>query len=431
MTSLSEGRRPKLLFLAPYFAPACYGGVVQVYLGLLERLRGFDVTVLADHQQSTVEQTDQWDAWAARELKLRVRRLHAFELHLSRPHSGLGSLVSPWLNGASTLRFFCDGRRSWKSLIRHLQPDLVVCGGTYSAGWLTVSLPRSVPLINYIHGEELTMEMRSRFLTRYMRRVQMRSIRRAALNITVSEYSAKLTQTLADVDASKVTILPNFVDTKRFYPSQQREMLRLRRGWTKSCILLTIARLERRKGIDHALRALALLRDQGRIADDWTYVIAGRGEQQQSLEMLVQPLKLTDYVSFFGFVPESDLAKLYQAADMFVQPNREINGDTEGFGIVFLEASACGLPVVGGTAGGTAEAIEDGVSGYRVDGESVDAIASAMERLMTDAALRAKRGRQGAARVLSHFRVEHAAARFEELLHGVLADARGSARTVR
>ena len=139
------------------------------------------------------------------------------------------------------------------------------------------------------------------------------------------------------------------------------------------------------------------------------------------LEGLSGELGIENHVVFRGFVPQEEVAGLYEAADIFLQPNREIAGDTEGFGIVFLEASACGVPVIGGTAGGTADAIAEGVSGFRVDAEKPEEIASALRVLAWDGGLRARLGAQGAARVAEGFTLDRAAQRFGELLEQVLA----------
>jgi phosphatidyl-myo-inositol dimannoside synthase len=423
----SEDRRPALLFVAPYFPPAYYGGVVQVYLGLLERLTGYNITVLTDRHNSDAEQQCVWDTALKRRHAIAVRRMHAFELHFAwERHGGRPtSHLTPLLRVMDLVAFLRRGRREWKQLLSELRPDLVVCGGSYSVGWLTQDLPASVPLINYLHGEELTMQMRPRLLMPHMRRWQMRSIRTADRNVAVSSYTARLAQSLAGADAERVEVLPNFVDTGRFRISGRRGELRARLGWEGRLVILTLARLEPRKGIDQALRALALLERERKLPAEWMYVIAGRGRELEALKGLSGELGLSDRVVFRGFVPDGEVPDLYEAADVFLQPNREIDGDTEGFGIVFLEASACGLPVIGGVAGGTADAIEEGVSGYRVDGESVEAIAGALGRLCGDAGLRAQMGEQGSARVAAYFTVEQAAARFQRLLDDVLVRRKG------
>ena len=103
----------------------------------------------------------------------------------------------------------------------------------------------------------------------------------------------------------------------------------------------------------------------------------------------------------------------------FLQPNRDLAGDTEGFGVVFLEANACGTPVIGGVAGGTADAIREGDTGFRVDSEDLSAIGRAILQLTENEALRRRMGQTGFEVVRREHRLEGGVAKFEELVSGV------------
>jgi phosphatidylinositol alpha-1,6-mannosyltransferase len=350
-----------------------------------------------------------WDEVARTRYGFEVERMDAFEFHL--PGRTLSRAEKACLFVPSLLRFFMDGWRQWRALCKKYQPSIVLCGGTYSAGWLMPGNPASSLLVNYVHGEELTMQVKPLFLLPFMRALQRRSLQRAAMNIAVSRYTADLIAPMSD----RVTLLPNFIDHERFRVSGMREELRRKFGCHGKTVLLTVARLEKRKGIDQALRALALLNERGMIGEDWHYLIGGRGPELEPLRRLAEELRITRLTKFLGFIPDADLPALYEAADVFLQPNRDIDGDTEGFGVVFLEAAACGLPVIGGIAGGTADAIDDGRNGLRVDGESVSQIADAIALLMGNREKRlafSEHSIQWAAR----FDVEKAAAAFEQIL---------------
>lgn len=401
--------RPVLFFVAPYFAPAYHGGVVQIYLGLLARLRCFRVVVVTDRTYVNPDRATDWDEAACNRYGFEVERMDAFEFHL--PSRALSGVAKACLLVPSLLRFFVNGWRQWSALCKKYRPSIVLCGGTYSAGWLMPGNPASSLLVNYVHGEELTMRVKPFFLVPLMRAFQRRSIQRAVMNIAVSRYTADLIAFMSD----RVTLLPNFIDHERFHLSGMRGELRRKFGCHGKTVLLTIARLEKRKGIDQVLRALALLNERGMVGADWHYLIGGRGPELEPLRRLAEELKITRLTKFLGFIPDADLPALYEAADVFVQPNRDMDGDTEGFGVVFLEAAACGLPVIGGTAGGTADAIDDGRNGLRVDGESVTQIADAIALLMGNREMRlafSQHGIQWAAR----FDVEKAAAAFEKIL---------------
>lgn len=410
---MTSDDRPLILFVAPYFAPACHGGVVQIYMGLLTRLKRYRVVVVADMVNTTEEAAKAWDAAAWQQHGFTVERIGAFEFHMRA--KGWLHRLGPIGNALGLLQFLMKGRRQWAELLRRYKPDGVICGGTYSAGWLMGSLPRHTALINYIHGEELTMQVKPRMLMPWMRRWQFRCLERADMNLSVSSYSDHLIRQLTHAPVETLRILPNFIDLERFHISGRREELQAKYGWTGRTVLLTVARLEKRKGIDQVLRALALLKQQEKLPESWRYAIGGRGAEQKRLAQLVSDLDLASSVEFLGFVPEEDLAGLYEAADVFVQPNREIDGDTEGFGVVFLEANACGLPVIGGEAGGTADAIDNGRTGFRVNGDSVHEIADAIAILMENCELRLRLSQQGM-EWASNFDVNQAVLRFEDLL---------------
>lgn len=261
-------------------------------------------------------------------------------------------------------RFFRSTRAEWRRAVREIQPDVIVCGATLAAGWLMGQIPRPIPFINYLHGEELgSGEGGSRFVRPYLFEKQLQAIRKADLNISVSRYTADKAAELAGIQRERITLLPNFVDVNRFSPACDREELRRQLGWSGKRIILTLARLTPRKGIDQAVRALAELRRQGKLSANWMHVIAGRGDQEEELRVLVEGLGVKDSTRFDGFIEQGRVPDYYGAADIFLQPNRDLSGDTEGFGVVFLEANACGTPVIGGIAGGTADAIREGVTG--------------------------------------------------------------------
>ena len=159
-------------------------------------------------------------------------------------------------------------------------------------------------------------------------------------------------------------------------------------------ILLTVARLVSRKGIDTVLRALPPLLDQ---TPGLQYWIVGTGPARSSLEQLAQELQLVHAVHFMDSVSDSELPAVYQKATVFVMTSRaEYHaGSVEGFGIVYLEASATGLPVVAARSGGAAEAVIENETGLLVPPDDPQALAQTLARLLNDAALRQRLGRNG------------------------------------
>ena len=164
---------------------------------------------------------------------------------------------------------------------------------------------------------------------------------------------------------------------------------------------MSISRLVPRKGFDTAIRAAARL---GRTRPDLLLVIAGGGRDDDRLRRLAAELDAP--VRFLGRIPNDDMPLLYGCADVFAMLCRNRWGglEQEGFGIVFVEAAACGIPQVAGDSGGAAEAVVDGETGYVIaDPEDVQAVADAFERLLDDDAGRAAMGERSRQRVLDEF----------------------------
>ncbi len=148
-------------------------------------------------------------------------------------------------------------------------------------------------------------------------------------------------------------------------------------------VLSSVARLVEWKGQDVVLRGLPRLLDR---IPDLMYLIVGDGPYRPRLERLAEELGVRDHVVFAGFVPAAELPSYYRASRALVVPSREFRRGlpVEGFGIVYLEAAACGVPAIGGRGGGTDESIVDGVTGYRVDPRDPAAVADAALELLTD-----------------------------------------------
>ena len=177
--------------------------------------------------------------------------------------------------------------------------------------------------------------------------------------------------------------------------------------------LVTIARLEPRKGIDMTLRAVAALADRH---PRLKYDIVGKGNDRKRLETLALQFGIASKVKFHGYITESEKAALLSAADVFLMPNRREPGSVEGFGIVFLEAAAFGVPSIAGADGGTDDAVIDGKTGLVVDAESEKNVIDGLRRLLSDAPERETMGRAAHSRFWNEFAWEAAIARFETAL---------------
>ena len=148
------------------------------------------------------------------------------------------------------------------------------------------------------------------------------------------------------------------------------------------------------------------------------YLVVGEGPDRARLEAVRQKENLEKVVHFLGRVSDEELKRFYRQANIFVMPSREITatGSIEGFGIVYLEASASGLPVVAGRSGGAVEAVRHGETGFLVPPDDVDALSKTLHRLLADADLRRRMGENGRAWVEKEMNWDRAARKMAEAL---------------
>ncbi len=242
-------------------------------------------------------------------------------------------------------------------------------------GWIVARLV-GVPLVIYAHGEEIT-SWRNPKKAKVLRFVY----RRADILVANSEFTRSELLKLG-VAENRIRLIYPGVDVERFRPDLPCEDLKAQIGLRPGQkLILSVGRLSRRKGFDMVIRALPLLQERG---IEYQYALIGIGEDQEYLAELANDMKVADQVHMLGHVSPDDLPRWCNACDVFVMPNREINGDTEGFGMVFLEAAACRKPAIAGAAGGTGSAILDGETGLRVDGTQVKTVAGALARILSD-----------------------------------------------
>ena len=262
-------------------------------------------------------------------------------------------------------------------------------------------------VVIYAHGEELTTWGRG---GKY--RAMRFALRHADRVIANSEHTRD-TLLAMDVDPERITVIYPGVDVSVFRPGLDtiglRESLGIR---SDEKLVFSVGRLSRRKGFDQMIRAVAQLREEGIPV---RYVIAGIGQDADYLDSLILQHGLQGIVHRIGGVTEAELPRWLNACDVFAMPNREINGDNEGFGMVFIEAAACGKPSLAGNAGGTGSAVLHGTSGIRVDGTAVQAVADGLRIMLCQPDLAAKLGQRGLDRVNREFAWERVAEKTREL----------------
>jgi phosphatidylinositol alpha-1,6-mannosyltransferase len=207
------------------------------------------------------------------------------------------------------------------------------------------------------------------------------------------------------------------VDVETFVPGIDSGPVRERYGLTDRPVIVCVSRLVRRKGQDTLLHALPRVQ---RAVPDAAVLLVGSGRYRSDLESLAESLSIGRDVMFTGGVPYDDLPAHFAAGDVFAMPcrTRRAGMDVEGLGIVYLEASAAGLPIVAGDSGGAPDAVRDGETGYVVDGRDVPMLADRLIALLQDASLRERMGTAGRAWVETDWNWNVLAGRLDSLLQG-------------
>jgi phosphatidylinositol alpha-1,6-mannosyltransferase len=252
------------------------------------------------------------------------------------------------------------------------------------------------PVLIYAHGEELTGWGRGRkFQTMCF------TMKRADWILANSDNTRDSLINLLGVEPQRIAMTYPTVDEDRFRAGRPDDKVREGIGLVgDKKLILSVGRLQRRKGFDNVIRSLPLLLEKGL---DIEYALIGIGEDLGYLQGLARELHVAERVHLLGHVSYEDLPRWYNTCDLFAMPNRDIDGDTEGFGLVFLEAAASAKPAVAGKAGGTGSAVVDGVTGLRIDGENVAEVSAALIRLLNDPIESARLGDAARQRVLANF----------------------------
>lgn len=332
----------------------------------------------------------------------RTHDVDVVRLPLHMPHWGLLNLWS--------MKTYWRLSRRLRQLIGQEDVQAVHAGRVVPEGWLAWMLSKrcGLPYSVYVHGEELNYGLQSRELGWMMRRV-FGGAERVVVN---SRNTARLMQNGWNVSAEKVTVLHPGVDTRRFQPAKVRQDGGPENSGTEACTILTVGRLQKRKGHDMLIRALPRIRAE---IPDVRYAIVGEGDQRPILEALTREMGVSDCVQFLGEVGDEEMIRRYQECDLFALPNREVNGDIEGFGIVLLEAQACGKPVLAGDSGGTAETMIPGETGLIADCTGPELLASALIELLHDSERLAQMGQAAREWVVEQFDWESLAAKAKRI----------------
>lgn len=270
-----------------------------------------------------------------------------------------------------------------QKMIKENPPDLIFCplwfpdaSATYIA---TFFLGQKIPYVIAAHAMELLEGHDT--LKQTLRKNLLSSLKTATFKhsqkiFPVSNYTAQILQKQMNISTEKIVVASNGVNLQTFMQTSPpvNRFLRPKKR------LLTVTRLRPYKGVDMVLRSLAGLIRQG---VDLHYNVVGVGADLPRLQQITADLNIQSHVSFLGSLSEKEIIQLYQDSDLFILLSRHEGTDVEGFGLVFLEAAACGLPSLGGRSGGIPDAIAEGKTGWLVTPESLPAIEKKIHELLT------------------------------------------------
>ncbi len=340
-----------MLVLSAVFPPRI-GGSGRWLWELFRRLEGHDVRVVATDAPGAAE----FDATSP--LRIIREPLEFSNWGLIDPRGG-----HQYLRAALRIN----------RLVTEFRPDMIHCGRALPEGLLglMISRWRGLPFSCFAHGEELTLADKSRELRYLSRRV----LAGAAAVIANTRHTKEIVVNGFGVSPEKVIVLHPGVDATQFTPAAPDPTAREALGWTGRRVVLTVGALTKRKGQDMMIRALPAIR---RRCPDVLYAIVGEGLEKKYLQDLVAEHHVDDLVQFRGIPSDDHLIRCYQQCDLFALANRQVDWDIEGFGIVLLEAQACGKPVIAGASGGTQEAIDPGQTGELVKCETPEPLADAV-----------------------------------------------------
>ncbi|MEW6407990.1 MAG: glycosyltransferase family 4 protein [Patescibacteria group bacterium] len=305
-----------------------------------------------------------------------------------------------------------------RKIIKKHKIEKVLCGHLAIAGPIAYLIKKqyNIPYIIFTYGLDIfSVKNLSSQKQKIFKKILQEAEKIVVIMDLMSEYLIREFQIVPE----KIIKISPGVDSEFFKPGiadfSLRHWRELKLANPGAKIILTCGRLVERKNHISVIRALPKII---KLISNVLYLIVGQGPEEKNLKNEVNHLNLQNYVKFLDEVPQEDLPRLYNLADVFVMPARDIpeQGDIEGFGVVFLEAAASGLPCIAGATSGQAEAIEDKKTGFLVNPENVNEIADTILKLLKNPQLAKQLGQAGRVRVVEKFNWKKQAEKLKKIL---------------
>ena len=373
-----------VLFVTNDFGPRA-GGIETFVIGLIER-RPFGQTIVYTSAQSGSEEYDK--AWKSQ-----------FGVTVIRDRSKI-LLPTPRV------------ARNLSRIIKESNINVAAFGAAAPLGLLSGSIKRAgvQKTVALTHGHEVWWAKVFPF------NLAMRAIGASIDSLTyLGDFTQRaISKSLSKESAQKMVKIAPGIDVDHFCP-QDSTALRKELGVENKRVIVSVGRLVHRKGQDHLIQAMPEILKS---VPDAHILMVGQGPYLSHLKQLDEKLNLVDHVSFIGRIQYNQLPQYICAGDIFAMPSRSrfFGLEVEGLGIVYLEASACGLPVIAGSSGGAPDAVVNGVTGFVVDGENDQEIASAAINLLKDIDGAKAMGQAGREWIIENWRWEIWSKRFNQLL---------------
>jgi phosphatidylinositol alpha-1,6-mannosyltransferase len=375
----------KILLVTNDFGPRA-GGIETFVIGLLERIKGHEVTVFTSQQGDTSVYDQQW--------------IDKFGVRVIRDQSKI--LLPSW-----------RVTRVAKKIVAAKNIDVVVFGAAAPLALMSPSLRKSgvKKIIALTHGHEVWWAKIFPFRL---------AIKRIGKNVDHLTYLGEFTRQaiskpLTRKSATEMVKIAPGIDTAHFIPQPDAMQKRKELGLQDKKIIISVGRLVHRKGQDNLIQAMPAVLKK---IPNAHLLLVGEGPYRKHLEKLVMKSSLEQNVTFAGRIMYDKLPSYLSAADLFAMPSRSrfFGLEVEGLGIVYLEASACGIPVVAGNSGGAPDAVLEGVTGLCVDGTSIEQITAAIVEICSDAERASHMGAAGRNWIVDQWRWDIWSKEFNALL---------------
>lgn len=375
----------KILLVTNDFGPRA-GGIETFVIGLLERIKGHEVTVFTSQQGDTSVYDQQW--------------IDKFGVRVIRDQSKI--LLPSW-----------RVTRAAKKIVAAKNIDVVVFGAAAPLALMSPSLRKSgvKKIIALTHGHEVWWAKIFPFRL---------AIKRIGKNVDHLTYLGEFTRQaiskpLTRKSATEMVKIAPGIDTAHFIPQPDAMQKRKELGLQDKKIIISVGRLVHRKGQDNLIQAMPAVLKK---IPNAHLLLVGEGPYRKHLEKLVMKSSLEQNVTFAGRIMYDRLPSYLSAADLFAMPSRSrfFGLEVEGLGIVYLEASACGIPVVAGNSGGAPDAVLEGVTGLCVDGTNIEQITAAIVEICSDAERASHMGAAGRNWIVNQWRWDIWSKEFNALL---------------